>query len=345
MLTGRIKKLTAVALLSAVTATSLTGCNVLIEEATAMTNTPVTTEAELSNYYYIWHNDYTNNVMDDLKGRNSGTAQFTKVYENFATFEAGKKENYSNNVLGNPGRLMWLSEEELELVPTYYAGDELVLSSDSYRPQEVIFERFFDEGWTFGFAGLAKDKTGRYTVSTKTENKDESWFFPLSEAYELVKTLPDTEILVDKVGGEELRSNGVSDSGFVKGLTKDNVYNVEVYIGTNAYDIKLKADSKPLVSRECFTSTDYRLVDSSTAIIKLPKYLRTGYYYVDGGGLFRYISGAKSWNSSTNFNIPICSFNSEGRAIYDPALGDYSNADYSTEDDYYHEEDMNGQDY
>lgn len=310
------KKALALSMISIMAMMTLSGCQVLIEEEEVEANPPVATEAECSNSYYIWHNDKTDNIMDDLGGRNSGTAEFTKVYINHHTIES--KEKYSNNVMGMPQRLAWFTDEELNLIPTYYPGDKLILNADTYLPEEITFERYFDEGWTFGITGLTEDGTGRYGRSTRIENKKLSYFFPLSDAYEVLKALPDTDIKIDKVGGQELRSNAISDSGFVMGLSKGKTYNVEIYVGTQSYDIRLKADSKPLVSRECFTSTDYSLVDTQTAVINLPSYLKTGYYYVDGEGFFRYIANGKSWNESTNFNTPICTFDSEGKLTYDP---------------------------
>jgi len=296
----------------------LSGCDILIDETETVSNVVVTSESELNNAYYIWHNDYTNNVMEDVGGNNSGYGSFTKLYKNYSTIV--ETVSYSNTANGHPENLIWLSEEELELVPTYYYGDALVLSAETYRPVEIIFERYFDEGWTFGICGLTADATGRYSISTEADPDGKSLFFPLAESYEIARELPETTIMIDKVGGSELRSNGISDSGFIKGLKKDAVYELEIYIGTISYNIKLRADAKALVSRECFVSTEYSLVNSKTAIIKIPEYLKTGYYYVDGEGLFRYIAAGDSWeDGKTNFNSPICYFDEEGNVIHDPS--------------------------
>ena len=315
----RVKRLVILALTVSLVVSSallLSGCDILIEEDTEFSNEPVYSEDAMDNGYYIWHNDKIDNIMKDLKGSSTDTATFTRLYTGYKTFSEG--ESYDNISGGKPDRAMWLSEEELELVPTLYPGDELVLNASEYRPEEIIFERFYDEGWTFGVCGMTEDTTGRYVISTETEDDEQNWFAPFSEIFELVKLLPDTDITIDKVGGVDLRGNGVSDAGYVTGLSKNKVYSAEVYVGTEAYDTKFRADSNILVSRECFTSTDYTLVDSQTAVITIPNYLKTGYYYVDGEGLFRYVKNSYTWNESTDFNSPICTYDSEGQPVYDP---------------------------
>ncbi len=318
----KLKKITAITLAVFFAAAS-SGCQILIEQDETVENKALTTtEASLpqSNYYYVWHNDYTS---DYRMGQQSGYVEnnvYTPVYLNYHSFE--KSSNYRPTVKGKPDRLIWLDEEEIDLVPTCYEGDEVILRSDTYRPEEFQLERFFDQGWTFGIYGMEEDATGRYVIKTNLEDDDEKHtFFPLSEAFDMAKTLPDTTITIDKIGGNELRSANISASGFVSNLSKNNVYDLEVYVGTKAHNIQLKADSKPLVSMENFTLTEYSLENSYIAIIKLPSYLKTGYYLIDGVGIFRYIKApySETLSEDINYNDPIIKYDEKDNIIEDPS--------------------------
>ena len=306
-------------LLAISTAITSGGCKILIEQDETVKNESLqVTEASLPENYYVWHNDYTD---DYATGQQSGYVEhnvYTPVYINYHSFEG--KTKYRPTPEGKPKRIIWLTEDEVDLIPTYYKGDEIILKASEYRPEEIILERFFDEGWTFGIYGMAPDATGRYMMTTKIDDDDDDYyFFPLSEAFELAKTLPDTTITIDKIGGNELRSGNIAASGFVSNLAKNNIYDLEVYVGTKSHNIQLKADSKILVSKECFSVTDYTLENSYIALIRLPAYLRPGYYYIDGIGLFRYLNSpyGTAVSETINYNEPTFTYDERGRLTED----------------------------
>ena len=76
----------------------------------------------------------------------------------------------------------------------------------------------------------------------------------------------------------------------VKGLKKDAAYKCEFYTGTYFQDYKLTADARTFHQIEAYTFSDYDFVHSNFIVINLPDYMNSGYYSINGLGLFRYIT-------------------------------------------------------
>ena len=87
-----------------------------------------------------------------------------------------------------------------------------------------------------------------------------------------------------------MTEENVSDGGTVLGLTKDAQYVCEFYTGTYYQDFVLPANIHSFGSMEQFVSYDYEFLHSNCIKINIPEYFKSGYYFVQGVGLFRYVS-------------------------------------------------------
>ena len=76
--------------------------------------------------------------------------------------------------------------------------------------------------------------------------------------------------------------------------------------------------SRAFVSMEAAYTFDYDLPEAEIAVVKLPSYLKTGYYFINGNGLFRYISSGDKYDENTNFNDPMLVYNEDGKLISCP---------------------------
>lgn len=303
-----------------------TGCQVFIEEDGEKTEvetlTYLTNESQLSNAYYVWHDDTTNNPLDDLGNNNTGHAEFKKLYKAYGLVES--ETYYKNKKGGDPKRLFWITDKELvESIPTMYKGDALVLSADNYRPDVIEFERFFDKGYTLGICGLKEDSTGRFWFSTKIDNSEKkNYINPLADIQRIVREYPETELTLDKINGQEIRYNNISEAGYILGLAGGVTYDLELYTGTKSTTASYTADSRVFLSGECFRSNQMTLVGSNTAIITFPEYLVSGYYYIDGAGLVRYINAEYGTDiNSVDYNEPMVTYDDEGNILYDLSAG------------------------
>jgi hypothetical protein len=65
---------------------------------------------------------------------------------------------------------------------------------------------------------------------------------------------------------------------------------------------------------------------SNVIAIKIPDYFVSGYYFVNGVGLFRYVSDAdakvyngEAYDPNINWNEPMILYNEDGTVLYDPS--------------------------
>lgn len=207
-----------------------------------------------------------------------------------ATFDMAEDDSETSD-----DKTIWFSEDDWENVPTLYEGDTLVYRYDEDLDETFYIERFEYVGWTFGVANLTQTITGRYSYSgDDTDDLDAS-----SSAINLL-TLGEYTLILDKVGGVELRSGNVTRGGLIIGLEKGMTYEVEAYIGTNLNILAITADRIALTSMADYETTDYEFLQSTIVEIHLPE-LKDGYYSVNGSGIFRLVNGS-SWDEDTDFN-------------------------------------------
>ena len=220
-------------------------------------------------------------------------------YETFlsnATFS-----QYSISKSGDSSRVAWIKESEESKIPMMYPGDKIVYRQDDGVVEgDVLIERFYDLGYTIGVCGLKPNNTGRYVFDTDVKNLNIN---PASDASQLTNA-GDYQAVIESIGNAKLRSGNISEAGTIIGLEKDKTYSTDVYIGTILKNYKIKADVRALMSEEAYNIKDFDYMQSKIISITLPSWLNSGYYLVNGYGLFRYSSTGKEWDENTDVNIP-----------------------------------------
>ena len=79
---------------------------------------------------------------------------------------------------------------------------------------------------------------------------------------------------------------------------------MNIYEGTVYHKEKFRADVHVFGSMEVTDTTDYAFEKNSNVInIQIPDFFNTGYYCINGQGLFRYIASGEYYSDSTQFNI------------------------------------------
>ena len=81
---------------------------------------------------------------------------------------------------------------------------------------------------------------------------------------------------------------------------------------------------------ERFVNYDYEFMHSNFIVIDIPEYFKSGYYFVNGVGLFRYVSdgdagkyNGKAYDATIDWNDPIILYDEDGVVIYDPSDPDF----------------------
>lgn len=228
------------------------------------------------------------------------------VYLGYATFEPGE-----TTTSPDVNRIAWFTEDFKE-IPTLYDGDSLILYTNKELDEEFNFERFQDLGYTIGIRGLERTPSGRYRIST---DKDDQTTYPKGDT-DVLLDLNNENVIVESIGVTQLRSPGkgsdgkdikdpmFSDFGTILGLQKGNSYNVKVYDGTEGHDYIWKADVRILGSFEVEVYNNFEFETDSLIRIDIPSSYHSGYYMINGVGIFRLVRGADEISDDMDFNVP-----------------------------------------
>ncbi len=280
----------------------------------------------ISGKAYVWHHEGAD-ITDDLSKDAKKDVFFTCITGdyNFKNQELEEELNYPRSI--------WMDDEEDENIPTVTSKDKLVYVSSTDVPDSIVFERFADYGYTIGVSNLIKDMGGHYYIEYMDVDDDEYKYFidMKSDAAQLTELEAVTKLYLDKAGDVKVNEKSVSDGGTVLGLKKGKTVTCEFYTGTYYQDFNLTANIHSFSSMERFVSYDYEFMHSSFIVIDIPEYLKSGYYFVNGVGLFRYVSdedaatyNGEAYDAEIGWNDPIIIYNEDGTVKYDPSDPDFN---------------------
>lgn len=268
--------------------TVLTGCSSLKRETKEDTKQIETEDKLEDGQFYIYHK------------KNSS---YEKVYVNDASYDLSEDPEISNTTTtSNDARTLRFTDD-YEKIPTLYSdeGDQLIFYSTKALDDTFVLERFEAFGWTFGISGMTKMGSDRYSFMTDDDsnNIDKN-----SSAAILIRDFPSSKLVIDQIGGTDVRSKNVSRGGtIIGGLKRGKNYDVDLYAGTEHYRYSLTADTYAMTSMAAYEDTDFSFLGSKVLQVNLPSWFNSGYYDINSLGVFRYVKG-DSYGDSTDFNIP-----------------------------------------
>lgn len=255
-------------------------------------------------YNYTEENAYLSECEDGIVYVRHEDNSLEPVYLGYTTFENGSYEESTDD-----SRVAWFTDEDLKNVPTLQSGESLIMYSKNVLDENFTFERFEDYGYTVGICGLTETDSGRYLISTEGDAKT---VYPYCDAEELL-SMDNESVILDEIGGIKLRASDneediettITRGGTINGLTKDDTYVAKFYAGTVEYDYLLCANIRAMISMEGITDTDYNFEQNYIINIKIPEQFHSGYYVVNGQGMFRYIASEDVGKDidSIDFNI------------------------------------------
>ena len=196
-------------------------------------------------------------------------------------------------------RVAWFGKDA-ERIPTMYRGESIAYRSSAEFSENFHIERFEDTGYTIGICGMKESGTGRYRFSTAPENMQ----IDMNASTGVLYRLGDHTATMDRIGDIELRRGNISRAGTVVGLERGKTYATEVYIGTEVREYSFVADVRALVSSEVCTLSDYSYTQGNTVSIVFPDWFHSGYYFVGGYGIVRYVASGREFSENMDMNIP-----------------------------------------
>lgn len=198
------------------------------------------------------------------------------------------------------GTIAWFDHTAYENIVTMYKGDKLIYYTTNDIDESFSYTRFLDMGYTIPIAGLEAGASGKFHISTSS---DAGTVYPDSSATSLYEFQND-QVIVDKIGGVSLTADNVSEYGTVTGLEQDEEYNIDLYSGSVLTKTSMYANIRVmgLDDDQSFTTNKFDFLSGEVIQIGLPNWFNSGYYEINGLGIFRYVNGT-SYDETTNFNI------------------------------------------
>ncbi len=229
--------------------------------------------------FYVVHNGIYYPLFQDMTN---------EVYDDYDLEDAYRTRN---------GEMMFYTLESEQNIPTLFPGDTIVYYSTTNMLQNIFFERYYNCGITFGLRDLQRTSGGRYYIDLA--NSDIESVLPNTSLSEIAK-LEASQVLIDKVGGIDIRDNSVKD-GIILGATKGQTYDFEIYTGTNYQYITGEANIHAFKDYELFESTKFSTLREHFWQITVPDYLVEGYYNINHLGMFRLCKDV-FYSDNTNYN-------------------------------------------
>lgn len=215
----------------------------------------------------------------------------------------------------NPERYFWLDYNEDEgMIPTMYPGDKLIYKSDTETPLVYNVEKFYDQGYTVGLAGLQKDSAGKYEFDT---SNDDCRVMPFSKAKKIESVGDKVVMIFNQYDKTKITEDNVTETGTISGLEQNQSYKFDVRIGTKSKTIDLKANIHLFVSAENYLVNDFDYITDQILRINVPEFVTTGYYQVNGAGAFRYLKDETDYKNllAGDYNETIYVYNDNGNTI------------------------------
>lgn len=214
-------------------------------------------------------------------------------------------------------RSLYFSGDDAQ-IPTLYSDCSLVFKAQEGEsiPAEFVLERFKDNGWSVGINGLQQNQGG--TLATTVTGS--TFYYGSSMAN--IQVSEGDALILDKVDGISFGKNVLSSVGTINGLEQGRDYKIDAYVGTNYVGLNAKADVHVFISMERYVLTEYSMDPAGYLSVSFPHDMWSGYYYINGMGVFRYINQPKSMGDTiADFNTPYYTYDVNGNERINPASG------------------------
>lgn len=228
---------------------------------------------------------------------------YVKNGDAFYPIHMGQTNIETENLIAkesDPERIISFTKDDV-MIPTLYKDDSLIYYTKSSVPT-FTWERLKDYGYTVGLYNLKKAESGKvqFVVGESKTDHGSAAFTGLSQL-----EIGDAVIILDKVGGQSLTADRLSDCGSIIGLKPDEMANIDLYIGTQHYIIESTVDTHVLSSMELYQTNEYNLMPEGYASVKIPDYFLSGYYFINGVGVVKYVANDRSEGvANIDFSVP-----------------------------------------
>ncbi len=179
-------------------------------------------------------------------------------------------------------------DKNISLIPTLYKDELIAFKTEKLDAlSRIILERYENLGYSLG------GYNGTY-LSDK-----QMMYFEIKN----ITTTSDLKYTIDATGDKSkdiristinskpiLKENVDQIAGIISGLEQDKEYKVGYYLGSAYHEANIKADSCALKAYEIFIFDKSHIIDTPNGYFafEMPADLKSGYYQINGAGLFKY---------------------------------------------------------
>lgn len=204
----------------------------------------------------------------------------------------------------------WVTVDE-DMIPTYYSNELLAKASSKIETDALVLERYKDTGFSIGVYGAVYNNgyiTFEYNSCT-IKNTD---------AKEAFNTSASTHISIETINGRQVTEDMVNEAGVILGMEEDMDYEISFYAGTYYGTAIVKADTHFFQCYEPYKINDFVMTKNGYEAIYLPEDLKSGYYELNGEGIFRYIDSVKGTVdlSEVDYNEPYYESEEDQMAVF-----------------------------
>lgn len=176
------------------------------------------------------------------------------------------------------------------LIPSHYKDELIAFQSEKLELKDVTLERFKDLGYSIGCYG------GTITSDGYLYFERENGLVTGSSLESAIGETYSHDIRISTIDGKALTKEDVDvKAGAIIGLDQYQEYKVGYFVGTKYYEKIIKADTKIYEAYEMFSFGAEYLSDTPNGYMcfNTPDILKSGYYNINGCGLFKYYNFAK----------------------------------------------------
>ena len=197
----------------------------------------------------------------------------------------------------------WFTEPYDAAIPRMTTKDKLLFYSETTRPESLTLYKMTDYGYTLGILFNVEDNSG------DLKHPQIINFSQTFNPYSLVQSVVESTVTggattyITGINNHDFSTNLLVDNSFLKGLTKDTMYQLEMYCGTVRKTVNIKADTHLFLQESTYTTSSYEELKTKCFQIYLPSNLNPGYYYCENFGLFYYEGTIDSIDDDTIDNL------------------------------------------
>ncbi len=240
-----------------------------------------------------------------LKPVNASDLEKDKYYvKNGTRFFLTMKPNASASDFSSAvdeSRVICITKEDEETIPTYYKDELIAYTSAKEMLKSITLERFRDLGFSFGVYNATFNKE-QGTLDFESNRN----VFKNTSAYEAFSDLESKNIRISAIDGKSITKEDVDlVAGVFPNLEKDKEYKVSFYAGTYYHETLIKADTQILKSYEIYNYDETYISDTQNGYMAfyVPDDLKSGYYLIEGKGLYKYYDHKRGENDNVDMNL------------------------------------------